>query len=120
MFGIDCKLNFVSPFIVKKMKTNFSLLFYLKKPKNYVSGPVPTYLRITVNGERAETTSNRECDPNLWNSYSGRIEETTESIKSLNAYLDGLQHQVYDAHKELIALEQLLPFILTNVIRRTI
>ncbi len=83
------------------MKTNFSLLFYLKKPKNYVSGPVPIYIRITVNGERAETTSNRECDPNLWNSYSGRLKGTTENIRSFNAYLDGLQHQVYDAHKEL-------------------
>ena len=77
------------------MKTNFSLLFYLKKPKNYVSGPVPIYLRITVNGERAETTSNRGCDPNLWNSYSGRLKGTTENIRSFNAYLDGLQHQVY-------------------------
>lgn len=83
------------------MKTNFSLLFYLKKPKNYVSGPVPIYMRITVNGERAETTANRECDPNLWNSYSGRLKGTTENIRSFNAYLDGLQHQVYDAHKEL-------------------
>jgi hypothetical protein len=38
------------------MKTNFSLLFYLKKPKNYQSGLVPIYLRITVNGKRSETT----------------------------------------------------------------
>jgi Arm DNA-binding domain/Phage integrase SAM-like domain len=83
------------------MKTNFSLLFYLKKPKNYESGPVPVYLRITVNGQRAETTSSRVCDPNLWNSYSGRLKGTTENVKSFNAYLDNLQHQVYDAHKEL-------------------
>ncbi|TCC96805.1 hypothetical protein EZ437_20670 [Pedobacter psychroterrae] len=31
------------------MKTNFSLLFYLKKQKNYVSGNVPIYMRITLN-----------------------------------------------------------------------
>jgi hypothetical protein len=47
------------------MKTTFSLLFYLKKPKNYEKGIVPIYLRITVNGKRAETTSGRECDPSL-------------------------------------------------------
>lgn len=35
------------------MKTNFSLLFYLKKQKNYVSGNVPIYMRITVEGNRA-------------------------------------------------------------------
>lgn len=32
------------------MKTNFNLLFYLKKQKAYVSGTMPVYMRITVNG----------------------------------------------------------------------
>ncbi|WP_317198316.1 Arm DNA-binding domain-containing protein [Mucilaginibacter ginkgonis] len=49
------------------MKTTFSLLFYLKKPKNYEDGPVPVYLRITVAGKRSETASGRECLPSLWN-----------------------------------------------------
>jgi len=31
------------------MKTNFSLLFYLKRQKNYKTGPAPIYMRITVN-----------------------------------------------------------------------
>jgi hypothetical protein len=83
------------------MKTNFSLLFYLKKPKNYENGRVPIYLRITVNGKRAETTSGRECEPSLWNSVAGRFKGTKEEIKSLNAYLDKLQSQVYEAHRQL-------------------
>jgi hypothetical protein len=45
------------------MKTNFSLLFYLKKPKNYVDGPVPIYIRITVNRKRSETTAGRNIEP---------------------------------------------------------
>jgi len=36
------------------MKTNFSLLFYMKKQKNYQSGAAPIYMRITVDGKRAE------------------------------------------------------------------
>ncbi|SDM86947.1 Arm DNA-binding domain-containing protein [Pedobacter antarcticus] len=32
------------------MKTNLSLLFYLKKKKNYISGNTPIYMRITVDG----------------------------------------------------------------------
>lgn len=33
------------------MKTNFSVLFFLKKPKNYIEGTVCfIFLRITVNG----------------------------------------------------------------------
>jgi len=83
------------------MKTTFSLLFYLKRPKNYENGPMPVYLRITVNGKRAETTSGRECLPANWNGKSGRFRGTKEEIKSFNAYLDNLQSQVYDAHKTL-------------------
>jgi site-specific recombinase XerD len=83
------------------MKTTFSLLFYLKRPKNYQNGPMPIYLRITINGKRAETTSGRECPPDNWNSAAGRFKGTKEEIKSFNAYLDNLQAQVYEAHKAL-------------------
>lgn len=86
------------------MKTTFSLLFYLKRPKNYEDGPMPIYLRITVNGKRAETTSGRECPPAIWNSKTGRLRGTKEEIKSLNTYLDNLQSQVYEAHKALTEL----------------
>jgi len=83
------------------MKTTFSLLFYLKKPKNYENGPMPIYLRITVNGKRAETTSGRECLPVNWNSASGRLRGNKEEARSFNAYLDNLQSQVYEAHRLL-------------------
>jgi site-specific recombinase XerD len=83
------------------MKTNFSLLFYLKKPKNYQKGLVPIYLRITVNGRRSETTSGRECEPSTWNRFAGRLKGTKEEVKSFNAYLYNLQSQVYEAHRQL-------------------
>lgn len=85
------------------MKTNFSLLFYLKKPKNYNEGPVPVYLRITVNGKRAETTTSRTCEPSQWNSKAGRLKGTKESVRAFNAYLDTLQAMVYSAHESLTA-----------------
>jgi hypothetical protein len=55
------------------MKTNFSLLFYLKKPKNDTAGPVPIYLRITIAGKRSGPTTARSCDPLQWNSKAGRF-----------------------------------------------
>src|SRR3546814_2172595 len=93
---------FVNPLILKAMMTNFSLLFYLKKPKNYLEGPVPVYLRITVNGKPAEISAGRECEPGCWNSRSGRMNGTREAAKALNTYLDVLQTKVYDAHRSLI------------------
>jgi len=84
------------------MKTNFSLLFYLKKQKNYQKGPAPIYLRITVTGKRVEMATGRECEPERWNSHAGRGIGTKEEIKVLNSYLDLLQHNVKVAHQTLI------------------
>lgn len=88
------------------MKANFSMLFYLKKQKNYTSGSAPIYLRITVDGQRSEVTANRECEPEKWNSHAGRAVGTKESIKSLNAYLDNLQADAYEAHRYLYENEK--------------
>ncbi|SHE56115.1 Arm DNA-binding domain-containing protein [Pedobacter caeni] len=63
------------------MKTNFSLLFYLKKQKNYINGNVPIYMRITVGGKRSEITTGRDCEPKSWNAKAGRIKGTKEECK---------------------------------------
>jgi hypothetical protein len=52
--------------MVKIMSTNYPLLFYLKKPKNYVSGPKPIYMRITVGGIPKEFSTGKDCDPSKW------------------------------------------------------
>lgn len=85
------------------MKTNFSLLFYLKKQKIYESGPKPIYMRITVNGKRAEVSAGRDCEPSVWNSHAGRGVGTKAEIRALNSYLDTLQAKVFNAHQQLIA-----------------
>lgn len=84
------------------MKTNFSLLFYLKKQKVYVSGPMPVYMRITVNGKRAEVSAGRDCEPSRWNNQAGRSIGTKSDVRALNAYLDSLQAKVNNAHQQLI------------------
>ncbi|MFC5282472.1 Arm DNA-binding domain-containing protein [Pedobacter alpinus] len=54
------------------MLTNFQVLFYLKKPKHYLSGPMPIYLRISVDGKRSEISIGRSCLPSSWNPHAGR------------------------------------------------
>ena len=85
------------------MKTNFTLLFYLKKPKNYSNGVAPIYLRITVEGNRAELATSRECEPDQWNAKAGHLIGTKDDIKALNAYLDKMKAEVYVAHSLLCA-----------------
>ncbi|MFZ2782864.1 MAG: Arm DNA-binding domain-containing protein [Sediminibacterium sp.] len=85
------------------MQSNFNFLFYLKKPKGYVSGPVPIYLRITVDEQRAEMSVGRECLPDKWNSQAGFASGSKEDIKALNAYMNILQAKVHQNHALLLA-----------------
>jgi len=81
------------------MKTNFSVLFFLKKPKNYKKGAACfIYLRITVDGVRAEMATSRSCEPERWNSKAGKVNGTKEDVKTLNNYLDNMKAEVYAAH----------------------
>lgn len=90
------------------MKTNFSLLFYMKKQKNYQSGVAPIYMRITVNGKRSEATTGRECEPSRWNANAGRASGNKEEIRSFNAYMNDLQTKVYNAHRQLTEADELI------------
>jgi len=88
------------------MKSNFHLLFYLRKQKNFKGGPMAIYMRITVNGKRADMSAGRECDPAKWNSQAGRAIGTKEETRALNNYMDSLQTKVRNAHQALIDTNQ--------------
>jgi hypothetical protein len=84
------------------MTNSFSLLFHLRKPKQYHSGPIPIYLRITVDGQRAEYSTHRECEPAKWNGAAGRMTGSKEQARELNAYLDSLVSKIHAFQTALI------------------
>ncbi|WP_222535414.1 site-specific integrase [Pedobacter polysacchareus] len=84
------------------MKNNFSLRFYLKKPKNYVSGSMPIYMRITVSGMPKELASGKQCDPAKWNTKVGRVNGAKQEDRSINTYLNTLERRVGEAHTDLV------------------
>lgn len=84
------------------MKSNFHLLFYLKRQKNYKEGAAAIYMRITVDGKRSEVSAGRECEPSRWNSHAGRGIGTKEDIRALNSYLYILHTKVNHAHQQLL------------------
>lgn len=84
------------------MKTNFSVLFFLKRPKNYKKGDAYfIFLRITVDGIRAEMSTSRTCEPEKWNAKAGKMTGTKEDVKTLNAYLESIKTAVYKVHTNL-------------------
>jgi len=86
------------------MSTNYSLLFYLKKSKNYVTGAKPIYMRITINGSAKEVSTGRACEPSKWNSNANRAKGNKEEVKTLNSFLDTLEHKIAESHLQLLKL----------------
>jgi len=47
------------------MSQNFKVLFFLKKGKRENEKTLPIYVRVTIDGKRAEWTVQRNCEPGL-------------------------------------------------------
>ncbi|MBW8332094.1 MAG: site-specific integrase [Prolixibacteraceae bacterium] len=76
------------------MNYELSILFSLKRSKENKAGEVPIYLRITVNGQRAEISTNRKVEVSKWDSDTQRVKGRSESARILNDCLDNLQNRL--------------------------
>jgi hypothetical protein len=76
------------------MKNKIVTHFYVKESLKDKKGEAPIYLRITVNGGKAEISTNRKVDPVLWDKTSQRVAGRTEPARIINACLNGLVGKV--------------------------
>lgn len=70
------------------MHYDLSILFFIKKSKKDKSGNAPIYCRITVNGGRAEISTNEKVEPAKWDSAMQRVKGRLEPIRVINNVLD--------------------------------
>ena len=89
------------------MTPNFKVLFFLKKGRNRSEKSLPIYVRVTINGERAEWTCQRNCDFAKWNQQTGRAIGNKEETKNLNQYLDAIQVNIFQIQKEYALRKEL-------------
>lgn len=75
------------------MIANYSLLFYLKKAKSYVSG-TETNLFANLHDIPQEVSTGKEYEPQCWNSKANRTKGTSEESKFLNSYLDTSEYKL--------------------------
>lgn len=52
------------------------------------------YLRLTVNGERSEISTDKRINPATWNKANERVRGRDEATKLVNTYLNNLQSKV--------------------------
>jgi site-specific recombinase XerD len=84
------------------LEKSFGLLYYLKQAKNQKDEKRYVYLRITVDGDRREISTKRQCIVNHWNSQLGRAIGNNEETEELNSYLDLISCKVYQAKIKLL------------------
>ena len=85
------------------METNsFSVLCYIRKSRLNQQGEADLFLRITVNGKRAEFSIQRKVKPEKWCLIKGRIRGSGIKSKSLNHHKDELESKAYNIHSKLV------------------
>lgn len=86
---------------VSMERISFSLLFYIRRTKLNKAGEVPIFMRITVNGQRADASARRFIEPRLWNTAKGKAVENGRGCKELNFYLDAVSANVLRIQRDM-------------------
>jgi site-specific recombinase XerD len=84
------------------MEARMSILFFGKKTKNETSKLLSIYLRVTVNGERFEVSTQRYIEPTRWSVPAGKVKGNSEESRSINQHLDDLRQKVYAYQKAIV------------------
>ncbi len=84
------------------MKNSLSLLFYIKKGKANAEGKAIIYLRITIDGKRAEFSVRRRVGIDRWNAKSGMVAGHGHESRELNRYLSSIESEVYKQYQKLL------------------
>ena len=92
-----------------QVSTTFSLLFWINKAKiNHNKAPI--WVRITVNGIRAEMSIKRNITPNDWSSDKGQAKGTKEETQNINHNIAQIRTQLYQCYQSMITERKLLCF----------
>lgn len=84
-----------------KSKHTFTVIFFTRKSRS-VPNQLSIYVRITVDGQRAEISLKRNIPSKEWDSSRNRGRGGSQRIRALNAYLDSVYGELLDCHKELL------------------
>lgn len=82
---------------------NFTKLFWLYKQRKSKEGLIPIYLRITVNGKRAEIATKISVLESDWNSKKQLVKPTNFNHLPFNNYLQQLSGRIQDVYNNLLS-----------------
>ena len=81
---------------------SFAILFHPKTASIDKNGNAMIYLRITVNGQRSETSIKRRIHPSRWNTSKGQTVGKSHEEMDLNRYMSIIRSKIYKIHESLV------------------
>lgn len=94
--------------------TSLNISFYVRRTRPNKHGEVPVCVRITVNGQRADTTIRKSILPDQWDAIRGQASPRTTLGKAINLYIDTVRARIIRIHRDLEMDEQ--PFTAQQVL----
>lgn len=99
---------------MNRQKSTFRISFYVRRKRPNKHGEVPVCVRITVNGQRADTTIRKSILPDQWDAIRGQASPRTTLGKAINLYIDTVRARIIRIHRDLEMDEQ--PFTAQQVL----
>lgn len=99
-FGIN--FLYLDTKYLKIMQDLLSVLFYIRKAGTKDPTQATIYLRITVNGKRAEVSTMRKVPISKWDARANKIIGYSTETKQTNRQLDIIKNRIYEIYHNLL------------------
>ncbi|MCP4142249.1 MAG: site-specific integrase, partial [Chloroflexi bacterium] len=83
-----------------RTSNTFAILFWAHTTRTK-NNKTPIYVRITVNGKRANFSLKHRADIRTWDSKRQKAKGNSESARILNGYLNQVHSQIFECYKDL-------------------
>ena len=86
---------------MKRMRSTFKVLFFLKRDKQKKDGSVPVYCRITIDGKESRFGMKKNIDPKLWNVKEGKATGKSSESSEINALLEKTKAGIHKIYRDV-------------------
>lgn len=82
-------------------KNTFGVMFYIRRTKLNKTGHAPIFMRVTVNGLRADASVRSYICPRFWSATKGRASENSREGKEVNKLLEAITFNLIQCRRQL-------------------
>ena len=82
-------------------RKTFKTLFLVKPSRISKKGESPVFMRITVGGQRIETTIALNVEPDKWNKFAEKVIGKDRKLQEVNNRLDSIRLRIMEIYREL-------------------